>query len=837
VKPLRIGLLVLGIAALGVAALAPDKMSMTPRAWLLFAGFGALAAALALGPRRAYLPLTVAIVFVIYGGFSALIAIPQSASEAAAEAKHLTKEQVEASTPSARYDTEITDEGFADAARITVLAGIAMLGAALAASSLTGPGRIRERTTPGRIEQAGRNLVLLGFLGVAAALIRFALTQIPTDDLFEAFKSFWIGGSYFLLVATFAVPGFGLWLLGSLERGASRRDFVVFGAVVLAYLALLVPTGQRGFAIAVGLMILVILMFDGRVSLRAFFAVVALGIVMIGATQAARNELRETGGFSPSGYLSRIEPSQWRDLYGSQLASFNWTVLVADNRDRLDISNPFPEAALKPIPRQILPGKSQGFGTEFTERVYPGAAEQSVSFAVPLTAEADYAFGPIGVVLIFAALGGLLAFAERRWGADGRSPVWPIVLATLAWCAYVLVRGDFANALVFSAGWVIPLALVSRSIGLRPDAKPEQLVIDALQVAPEFSGIGRRVAEIGRSLKEVEPPLPLTVRCGADVADLLRPEFPPGTHFHTPLRRSRPRWLRIAYQQLFRPILERSSTVLVCPGDQAPLWGRAPLVFVIHDVRRLTHPETSQGRIETLYYRTVMSVGARRARRIVTISEFSRSEIERTLNPTCPITVASDHPNPREMNDWRGDDSLTFLTVGALRGYKGLETVIEALSHLNGNGDPAVRVVCVGGEETNGGYGARLSSYAAKLRVEDCFELAGWISDEQLDELYARCAGTINPSTYEGYGLPVAESLASGLPTIASDIPPHREIAADAAVYFKPGDADGLARALSDVIADPALRDDLARRAIERARRLSESGTTWAEALVSLRAA
>src|SRR4029077_8035733 len=102
---------------------------------------------------------------------------------------------------------------------------------------------------------------------------------------------------------------------------------------------------------------------------------------------------------------------------------------------------------------------------------------------------------------------------------------------------------------------------------------------------------------------------------------------------------------------------------------------------------------------------------------------------------------------------------------------------------------------------------------------------------EQLRDLYDRCVGTINPSTYEGYGLPVAESLASGLPTIASDIPPHREIAADAAVYFDPGDADGLAAALFKVVTDSALRDDLARRAIERARDLSESGTTWAEAI------
>jgi glycosyltransferase involved in cell wall biosynthesis len=832
-RSLQVALSILGGAALGVAALAPNEMAMVARAWLLFVGFGSLTAALALGPRRAWLPLFIAIVFTTYGGLSALVAIPPSAEEAASFARHLTPDQVKASIPSVGYDTEVTDKGFAYAARITVLAGIAMIAAALAASSLAGPRRTRSRTTPGRIEQAGRTLVVIGFLGVAAALTRFALTQIPTDDLFKAFKSFWVGGSYFLLVATFAVPGFGLWLLGALKRGPSRHDLAVFGSTMVIYLGLLVPTGQRGFAVALGLMILTILIFDGRVSLRAFLAIVAVGIVLIGATQAARNQARETGGISAGGYFSRIVPSQWRDLYGSQLASFNWTILVTKNRDRLDIPNPFPEAVLKPIPRQILPGKSQGFGTEFTERVYPGAAEQSVSFAVPLTAETDYAFGPFGVLFVFLLLGGGLAFMERRLGTTGSSPVWPVVLATLAWCAYVLVRGDFANALVFSAGWVLPLALMARSIGLRSEAPPRRIVIDALQVAPEFSGIGRRVAEIGQSLREVELPLPLTVRCGADVVDMLRPEFPPGTHFHTPLRSSRPRWLRIAYQQIFRPVVDSASSVLICPGDQAPLWGRSPLVFIVHDVRRVTHPETSTGRIEAFYYRTVMRVGARRARCIVTISEFSKSEIERTLTPTCPIVVVAGHPKPLEGESRIEEERLTFLTVGALRRYKGLETVIEALSRINMNGGSAPRVVCIGSEEAGEGYGARLVAYAEELSVGDRFELAGWISDDQLRDLYVSCTGTINPSTYEGYGLPVAESLASGLPTIASDIPPHREIAADAAVYFDPGDADGLARAVSGLVADSELRTDLARRAIERARRLSESGTTWAEALLA----
>jgi O-antigen biosynthesis alpha-1,2-mannosyltransferase len=835
----RFALLGIALACLGVASLAPG-IGDAARAWLLTAGFLLLVPVVALSPRLYLAPIAIAVVFVVYGGFSALVAIPESATQVAEHSRGLSKDQIEASKKSPEFEQAgITEEeAFEEAALLTALAGLAAIGGAyLAASYLRRRQDDPERPAPpatassGRIEMAGRGLVVIAFLGVAAALARFALTQIPTNDLHMAIKSFWEGGSYFLLVGTFAIPGFGLWLQGLLARRAPRRELIRLGAWMALYIALLIPTGQRGFAIALGLMVLVILFFDGYLTRLRFATLVLVGFVLIGASQAARNEIREEGGLSASGYAARLAPGQWRQLYGSQLASFIWTVQVIQFEEQLDVPNPLPQVLLKPIPRQIYPGKSQGFGTEFTRRVYPGAAKQGVSFAVPLTAESYYAFGVVGMIATFLLLGFATGIAELRIANRAPPLVKPIVLATIAWSLFVLMRGDLANALVFASGWVIPLLLVSRSAGLRRDAELRRIVIDALQVAPEFSGIGRRVAEIGHSLREAPSTLPLTVRCAADVAERLRGEFPDGTEFHTPLRGSRPRSLRIVYQQLVAPVFDRASTLLVCPGDQAPVWGRAPLVFVVHDVRRLTRPETSEKRTEAAYYRAVMRFAARRARRIVTISEFSRSEIERVLSPDCPIVTVSAHPLPQEPSGPDGQRPLTFLTVGALRGYKGVETVIEALSKVDVEGDRMPKVLCVGGDEGNGDYRDRLLAYARRLKVDHRFELMGWIPEEQLRDLYGSCAGTINPSTYEGYGLPVAESLADGLPTIASDIPPHREVAGDAALYFEPGDADALAGLLTRIAADTELREALARRALERSRQLAVGGDDWAQAL------
>jgi glycosyltransferase involved in cell wall biosynthesis len=822
----RVALALLGVACLAVASFGSvSAVSAAARAWLLTAGFASIALALYLPPRRALAPLLIALVFVVYGGLSALVAIPQSAKEQGQGAKVLTPEQVKAAIPSAAYDTDITDQGFKDAALITSAAGLAAIAAAFA---FGGEREARRRRIEiGRVEYAGKALVVAGFAGVIAALIRFCLTQLPTNDLFQSFKSMWTGGSYFLLVAAFAVPGFGLWLTGLLERRSERSEYVFWAVVAAIYLALLVPTGQRGFAVALALLVLVILTYRGRLSRRAFAGLVVAGIVLIGLSQAARNELRETKSLSPSDYLHRIEPSQWRDLYGSQLASFNWTVIVHENADKLDIPNSFPRVLLKPIPRQIYPSKSQGFGQEFTSRVYPGAAAQNISFSVPLTAESDYDWGFAGMVVVFLVLGALAGLAERRIASRAPPLVVPIVLATIAWCVFCLVRGDLANAVVVSAGWVIPLLFFSRSIGLRRQPTPRRLLVDALQAAPEFSGIGRRIQEIGQSLSADDPGVPVTVRCAADVRAQLEPAFPPGTTFETPLSSSRPRLRRILYQQLIAPLRDDAATLLLCPGDQAPVWGRAPLVFVIHDVRRITAPQTAGGRAEAIYYWIVIRAGTRRAMRVLTISEFTRQEILRVLRPSCPVEVLAAHPAPREeaLEEREGG---AFLAVGALRPYKGLDTVVEALAHRASNG-AAPTVICVGSEEAQRGEADRLARQASERGVGDRFRIAGWVSDEKLEELLAACVATVSASHYEGYGLPVAESLAAGLPTIASDIPAHREVAAEAALYFPPGDAKALASAMSRVAEEPELRRELARSARERARELANAQGSWGE--------
>jgi glycosyltransferase involved in cell wall biosynthesis len=354
----------------------------------------------------------------------------------------------------------------------------------------------------------------------------------------------------------------------------------------------------------------------------------------------------------------------------------------------------------------------------------------------------------------------------------------------------------------------------------------ERIVLDALQIPAEFSGVGRQALMIGAQLQQLPPGLTLEVRCPADVRMLLECAFPRGTRFRTPLRHSRPRLLRLLYQQLAAPLLDRRSTLLVCLGDQGPLWGRARVLLVVNDVRRLLHPETS-GALERAFYRVLVPLAVRHATSVATISEFSAHELKRALRRPAAIRVIAHHPPPRVDAPRRRPVDGHLLSVGALRAYKGPETAIDALAALEPKERP--ELLLVGPAE---GRAAELGARAQAAGVADRVRLLGWLDEAELEPLYECALATVNPSTYEGYGLPVAESLARGLPTIASDIPPHREIGGDDILYFAPGDPRSLAGCFRRLVREPELWRTLARSALERARELQRARPTWRDVIL-----
>lgn len=318
----------------------------------------------------------------------------------------------------------------------------------------------------------------------------------------------------------------------------------------------------------------------------------------------------------------------------------------------------------------------------------------------------------------------------------------------------------------------------------------KRIVVDALQVSREPTGVGRQALVIGDELRDVPH---VELHCAKDAEPLFAGTY---SQIVTPIPSSRPRLRRIVVQQL-RALREGSDVVHVALGDQSPLFTRARVVAVINDVRRLTTQDGTSWS-ERAWYRLMVRRAVKRADALLTISEFTRSELQRLFGRDA-VVVAHHSPVLSSSAAVRADDA-PLLIVGAARPYKGLDTVAAALALM----ERPPRVMTAGPST----------------------EL-GWVDAERLEELYGEARALIAPSRYEGYDLPVAEALARGLPVVASAIPAHLEVGGDAIVTFPPGDAAALASALR-TLEDPVRRHELGAASLARAHALaSHGGTDW----------
>jgi glycosyltransferase involved in cell wall biosynthesis len=165
-----------------------------------------------------------------------------------------------------------------------------------------------------------------------------------------------------------------------------------------------------------------------------------------------------------------------------------------------------------------------------------------------------------------------------------------------------------------------------------------------------------------------------------------------------------------------------------------------------------------------------------------------------------------------------------ILTVGARRPHKNQETLVRALAHLPAD----ISLVIVGCVDLS--FPDPLPSVVAELGLESRVRLVPEVADEWLPAVYQAASAFAFPSLAEGYGLPVLEAMAAGVPVVASDIPALTEVAGSAAVQVPPTDVAGWVSALTAVTSDT----ELAAR-LTAAGRQAAAGVTWARGAAMLR--
>ncbi len=232
-----------------------------------------------------------------------------------------------------------------------------------------------------------------------------------------------------------------------------------------------------------------------------------------------------------------------------------------------------------------------------------------------------------------------------------------------------------------------------------------------------------------------------------------------------------------------------------------PVRARRRLVTV-HDVYPLAHPRAF-GRLARSYAGLLLRQAIAASDRVITVSEFSRAEIERLAGGRGRLTVIH---NGVEADFASGFERRVIpedyvLFVGNLKPNKNLGALLTALALLAAE-FPHLKLFVAGRTS-----GLRTADTAVLDRVRAApagrVRLLGEVPLAELKNLYANARLFVLPSLYEGFGLPLLEAMCFDVPIVASAIAPLREVGGDAIAYFDPRDPQDMARAMRSALREP----------------------------------
>jgi glycosyltransferase involved in cell wall biosynthesis len=290
---------------------------------------------------------------------------------------------------------------------------------------------------------------------------------------------------------------------------------------------------------------------------------------------------------------------------------------------------------------------------------------------------------------------------------------------------------------------------------------------------------------------------------------------------------NRVEWVR--GEQLVLPrAAERAGCDLVHSlASTAPATGRFRRVTTIHDLNYRIVPDAHFG-VRGLGMRVLVPLSVRRSHRVISGSESTREDLVRMLGadpgridvvphgvgrpPTAGATAAALLRTQLALGD-----RAVVLCLSAKRPHKNLTALLDALALIAPERRP---VAVLPGYPTP--HEAELRERARTLGIDGDVRFLGWTSDADVEGLFALASVFAYPSLYEGFGLPVLEAMARGVPVACSDRSSLPEVAGDAALMFDPADPAAIARAVNRLLGDSELAAELIRKGRRRA-----AGYSW----------
>ena len=245
-------------------------------------------------------------------------------------------------------------------------------------------------------------------------------------------------------------------------------------------------------------------------------------------------------------------------------------------------------------------------------------------------------------------------------------------------------------------------------------------------------------------------------------------------------------------------------------------------VTTFHDVFALT------GDYSTPEFRARFAEQARRAAElsdaIIAVSQFTAAQVETHLKIPAERIRVIPH-GVRIPQAAAGPREKLVLFIGAIQRRKNVARIVQAFERL-----PADWKLVLAGAPNGFGAAEELEAVEKSARRAS-IEIPGYLTASDRENLYNRARIFAFPSLDEGFGMPILEAMAHGVPVVSSSVSAMPEVAGDAALLVDPRDVEALADAFLRIANDDALRDDLIRRGLERARSFTwESAVerTWA---------
>lgn len=360
--------------------------------------------------------------------------------------------------------------------------------------------------------------------------------------------------------------------------------------------------------------------------------------------------------------------------------------------------------------------------------------------------------------------------------------------------------------------------------------RPLRIGVNALYLIPgQVGGTEIYLYELLRALAEIDQSNQYFVFLNREAGDDL---VPSAGNFHRVRQQVRAafRPARILWEQAILPIeiARLEIDVLFNPGFTAPILCNCPAVTVFHDMQHKRHPEHFRW-FDLPFWRMLLFASAHRASALLASSEATRADVLRFYRlPSEKVKVVGLGVDRKFFGLERVPEKL-LLTVSTLHPHKGLDTLLQAFARFHGT-QPEFRLAIAG---LRGFHSEPLEKLREDLGLRASVEFTGWIPRAQLYELYRRAWAFLYPSTFEGFGMPVVEAMAAGIPTGCSRIQPLSGIAGDAALLFEPNNADAICQAMLQLTSDEALRARLALAGPQRAAAFSwtETGRQTLDAL------